>query len=132
MLYLAFAECQYSQRRIHASAGRPSEGDRLLTSNAIEVETMLSFLQEWLNLRRPGQDIFHTPMGYICQGLTLRGDHTFFSSPVGAEIGANVNGDMFYASSTYDVEGSDSASDGEAIFVDQIEEENESGNDGDE
>jgi hypothetical protein len=37
------------------------------------------FLQEWLALRRHGQDFTHTPMGYICQGKPLVSDHPFFS-----------------------------------------------------
>ncbi|KAJ5746831.1 uncharacterized protein N7511_008527 [Penicillium nucicola] len=126
--YLAFAECQDFQHRIHASSGRTSESDRLPKSTSIEVESILSFLQEWLNLRRPGQDISHTPMGYICQGLTLRSDHHFFASPAEAEISAIVNGDMVYAPCLlYDDEESDSVSDGEVTIVDQIvEEKNES------
>lgn len=43
------------------------------------VKRHLSFLYEWLSVRRQGQDISHTPMGYVCQGLQLRGDHPFFS-----------------------------------------------------
>lgn len=42
-------------------------------------EGLLTFLQEWLAFRRQGQDISHTPMGYICQGLPLRSDHAFWS-----------------------------------------------------
>ncbi|KAJ6027407.1 uncharacterized protein N7446_003999 [Penicillium canescens] len=129
-LYFAFAECQDLQRRIYASSGRPSEGDRLSTRNSIEVTTTLAFLQEWLNPRRPGQDISHTPMEYICQGLTPRDNHPFFSTPTGAEICVNPNGDVCHASCpTYNDEESDGASDGEVIIVDQImEEENDSGN----
>jgi hypothetical protein len=37
------------------------------------------FLQEWLALRRRGQDFTHTPVGYICQGKVLDADHPFFS-----------------------------------------------------
>ncbi|KAJ9485044.1 hypothetical protein VN97_g8318 [Penicillium thymicola] len=130
-LYFAFAECQYLRRRIHACSGRPSEVENLPTSNSVEMEITLAFLQEWLSLRRPGQDISHTPMGYICQGLTLWADHPFFSTSTGAELGTNVDNDVFYASChTYNNEESDSASDGEVIIVDQIvEEENESGED---
>ncbi|CAG8139779.1 unnamed protein product, partial [Penicillium nalgiovense] len=130
-LYFAFAECQYLRRRIHACSGRPSEVENLPTSNSVDMEITLAFLQEWLSLRRPGQDISHTPMGYICQGLTLRADHPFFSTSTGAELGTNVDNDVFYASChTHNNEESDSASDGEVIIVDQIvEEENESGED---
>ncbi|KUL85151.1 hypothetical protein ZTR_06218 [Talaromyces verruculosus] len=38
----------------------------------------LAFLNEWLATRRQGQDITHTPMGYVCQGRKLRSDHPFF------------------------------------------------------
>lgn len=43
---------------------------------------MLDFLGEWLSLRRQGQDITHTPMGYVCQGWQLRSDHPFFARRV--------------------------------------------------
>ncbi|ATZ54876.1 hypothetical protein BCIN_11g01980 [Botrytis cinerea B05.10] len=39
----------------------------------------LTFLQEWLSIRRKGQDFSHTPMGYICQGKVLTETHPFFS-----------------------------------------------------
>ncbi|KAI9858561.1 MAG: hypothetical protein M1813_007366 [Trichoglossum hirsutum] len=38
----------------------------------------LSFLQEWLAVRRKGQDFVHTPMGYVCHGRQLRASHPFF------------------------------------------------------
>jgi hypothetical protein len=41
---------------------------------------MLLFLQEWLALRRHGQDISHTPMGYVCQGCRIHHNHPFFST----------------------------------------------------
>jgi hypothetical protein len=41
----------------------------------------LAFLQEWLAIRRKGQDFAHTPMGFICQGkLLLESRHFFFFS----------------------------------------------------
>jgi hypothetical protein len=43
-------------------------------------DTTLLFVQEWLALRRHGQDISHTPMGYVCQGWRIRHDHPFFST----------------------------------------------------
>jgi hypothetical protein len=132
-LYFAFAECQDLQRRIHAGSGRPSEGEQLPTNNSDEVETTLAFLQEWLNLRRPGQDISHTPMGYICQGLTLHNDHPFFSTSTGAEICTKVDNDIFYASCpTNDDEESDISSDGAVNTVDQIVEVEKKTGEGDE
>jgi hypothetical protein len=44
----------------------------------------LTFMQEWLSLRRKGQDFAQTPMGYICQGKVLKADHPFFSKVEGA------------------------------------------------
>ena len=38
----------------------------------------LTFLQEWLAVRRKGQDFTHTPMGYVCQGKPLAANHPFF------------------------------------------------------
>ena len=46
-------------------------------SNASATK-MTSFLLEWLSLRRKGQDIMHTPVGYICQGRALDSGHSFF------------------------------------------------------
>ncbi|KAF1847270.1 uncharacterized protein K460DRAFT_332087 [Cucurbitaria berberidis CBS 394.84] len=40
--------------------------------------TMIPFLLEWLCLRRKGQDIMHTPIGYACQGRPLHSGHAFF------------------------------------------------------
>ncbi|THC92491.1 hypothetical protein EYZ11_008029 [Aspergillus tanneri] len=63
----------------------PSLLDRLQLDPEDSLKTMealarghFNFLQEWLSLRRQGQDISHTPMGYICQGWRLRSDHPFF------------------------------------------------------
>ncbi|EEP77434.1 predicted protein [Uncinocarpus reesii 1704] len=39
----------------------------------------LAFLQDWLSLKRRGQEFTHTPMGYVCQGKPLHKDHPFFS-----------------------------------------------------
>lgn len=38
----------------------------------------LTFMQEWLAIRRRGQDFVHTPMGFLTQGKTLHEDHPFF------------------------------------------------------
>lgn len=51
------------------------------------VSKPLTFLQEWLSVRRRGQDFAHTPMGYICQGKPLNSDHPFFGGvPIRNEI----------------------------------------------
>ena len=46
----------------------------IFTKNPIE------FLLEWLTLRRKGQEIMHTPMGYICQARSLHEGLPFFAS----------------------------------------------------
>lgn len=58
----------------------PGETDRVAKGGQVKSFTAkpLSFLQEWLALRRKGQDFTHTPMGYVCQGKTLTETHPFF------------------------------------------------------
>lgn len=38
----------------------------------------LTFLQEWLAVRRHGQEFVHTPMGFLTQGKPLHANHPFF------------------------------------------------------
>lgn len=51
------------------------------TSSELNAPTtrLIGFLIEWLSLRRKGQDIMHTPIGYVCQGRPLNSEHPFFS-----------------------------------------------------
>lgn len=42
------------------------------------VSRPLTFLQEWLAVRRRGQDFAHSPMGFMAQGKMLQEDHPFF------------------------------------------------------
>lgn len=44
------------------------------------IKRPLTFLQEWLAVRRKGQDFTHTPMGYICQGKGMSESHPFFNN----------------------------------------------------
>jgi len=37
-------------------------------SSGVFISKPLNFMQEWLALRRKGQDFAHTPMGHVCQG----------------------------------------------------------------
>lgn len=50
-------------------------------SSGLDAPTtrVVGFLIEWLSLRRKGQDIMHTPIGYVCQGRPLNREHGFFS-----------------------------------------------------
>jgi hypothetical protein len=69
-LYLQYEECAPLVKYIdNASMNRRSD--------ATATET-ISFILEWLSLRRRGQDIMHTPLGYVCQGRPLGIEHAFF------------------------------------------------------
>ena len=46
----------------------------------ISTKNPVDFLLEWLTVCRKGQDIMHTPMGYICQGRPLHESHPFFAA----------------------------------------------------
>ncbi|KAK6591814.1 hypothetical protein H4I96_12091 [Botrytis cinerea] len=47
---------------------------------SIFTKNPIDFLLEWLTLRRKGQEIMHTPMGYICQARSLHEGLPFFAS----------------------------------------------------
>lgn len=66
-LYAGFDECTALRRYMESPDGAA------LSANPA------GFLLEWLALRRKGQDITHTPMGYVCQGWRLRKDHHLFA-----------------------------------------------------
>ncbi|EMT66903.1 hypothetical protein FOC4_g10003439 [Fusarium odoratissimum] len=44
------------------------------------TKSPLTFLQEWLAVRRRGQDFAHSPMGFVSQGKRLQEDHVFFKA----------------------------------------------------
>ncbi|KAF4624821.1 hypothetical protein G7Y89_g13348 [Cudoniella acicularis] len=52
----------------------------------------LTFVHEWMAIRRKGLDFANTPMGYLCQGKILTPDHPFFAKPevLAQEDGAQV------------------------------------------
>ncbi|KAE8311556.1 hypothetical protein BDV41DRAFT_578450 [Aspergillus transmontanensis] len=60
------------------------------------VRSQLNFLQDWLTLRRQGQDISHTLMGYVCQGSRLRPDHPFFLARKAVEEIEDTDRRLFY------------------------------------
>ncbi|KEY64737.1 hypothetical protein S7711_05391 [Stachybotrys chartarum IBT 7711] len=49
-----------------------------ITAHQAFVSKPLTFLQEWLALRRRGQDFVNSPMGFVAQGKLLQQDHAFF------------------------------------------------------
>ncbi|KAK6334542.1 hypothetical protein TWF730_003756 [Orbilia blumenaviensis] len=52
--------------------------ESLMAEAVVFTGRPLSFLQEWLTLKRKGQDFLHTPMGYLCQSKALLPSHPFF------------------------------------------------------
>lgn len=55
----------------------PNEGIKRLTDKP------LTFIQEWLDVRRRGQDFVHSPMGFVSQGKLLQENHAFFNQATG-------------------------------------------------
>lgn len=76
----------------HSAEAGPSSHNEILTQDPT------NFLLDWLTLRRKGQDIMHTPMGFICQGRSLSESHPFFAvrgaekNIVVPELGAESRG----------------------------------------
>jgi hypothetical protein len=69
-LYVEYEECAPLVEYIdHAS---------MIWSSDATTRGTISFILEWLSLRRRGQDIMHTPLGYVCQGRPLSVEHAFF------------------------------------------------------
>lgn len=65
-MYANFSECTAFKNYLASS-----DGAGFSTNPA-------DFLLDWLTLRRKGQDVLQTPVGYVCQGRQLREDHFFF------------------------------------------------------
>ncbi|KAF9883007.1 hypothetical protein FE257_004347 [Aspergillus nanangensis] len=61
--------------------GTDNPRDRRAPSLAPSAATSpLGFLLEWLAIRRQGQDVSNTPMGYVCRGWDLHAEHAFFQT----------------------------------------------------
>ena len=75
-LYMKFAECTLLMKYLHLADETPQSGSDQQAD--IFTQNPTNFLLEWLALRRMGQDITHTPIGYICQGRLLHESHHFF------------------------------------------------------
>ena len=79
-LYFDFDEYQTMSRYVGLVDLTQDEEDSTLdrTSNVPLTAKPTAFLQEWLTVRRKGQDFTHTPMGYLCNGKPLLSTHPFF------------------------------------------------------
>ncbi|KAI1930837.1 hypothetical protein LOZ65_001413 [Ophidiomyces ophidiicola] len=84
-LYFQYPDYRILQDHLRLGQERNQDGesdtavDRPSRTPHIPDKKTLDFLQEWATLRRQGQDLTHTPMGYVCQGWEIRNDHPFFA-----------------------------------------------------
>jgi hypothetical protein len=81
-LYFPFAEyaplMKYLQLSDKSNGEEAALGTNVRSRASVFTKTPITFLHDWLTLRRRGQNIMHTPMGYVCQRRPLRSDHPFF------------------------------------------------------
>lgn len=61
-------ECAPQQDQVH-----------LPVRSSTEAARSMAFLQDWLVVRRKGQEFTHTPIGFICENKALVAQHPFFS-----------------------------------------------------
>ncbi|KAL4745958.1 hypothetical protein BDW72DRAFT_198161 [Aspergillus terricola var. indicus] len=88
-LYFSFSEYEDVSNPLYSLTRNPGMKDESLDS---WTKNRLNFLQEWLAIRRQGQDITDTPMGYICQNWPLRREHPFFATRSAQTEGVNALG----------------------------------------
>ena len=106
---------------------RVGDGSRELEKKTFS-EKPLAFLQEWLAVRRKGQDFTYTPKGYICQGKILTANHPFFA--VTAARGDNLmDKDVAMGNDNLPMGGHDSGAGLIEIEEDEEEEKEEEGSD---
>lgn len=91
-LYFNFEEyedlCSFLGVRNRKTGCGTADSDQTFTAKP------LSFLQQWLSVRRRGQDFTHTPVGYICQGKTLSAEHPFFRSDAAGTLKDKVDNEI--------------------------------------
>jgi hypothetical protein len=79
-LYINFPECAILIKYLQLPENTSTEGPKgNIKHVGISAKNPVDFLLEWLTVCRKGQDIMHTPMGYICQGRPLHENHPFFA-----------------------------------------------------
>ncbi|KAF3909914.1 hypothetical protein ABW21_db0200578 [Orbilia brochopaga] len=75
-LYFAYDHVGALREYLRLDSGEVEDDEA--RAGAIFTNRPLSFLQEWLTLKRKGQDFLHTPMGHLCQSKELLSTHPFF------------------------------------------------------
>ena len=78
-LYMGYEECVSLLRYI--------DDVSLDTRSDATTTEKIGFILEWTSLRRKGQDIMHTPLGFVCQGRPLVVEHAFFVTDHAADSG---------------------------------------------
>ena len=81
-LYMSFEECEAISEYLTQS----SSGPGVMKREPPFGERSMTFMQEWLAVRRKGQEYTHTPLGYIVQSRKLVRDHPFFRRPLEQSI----------------------------------------------
>jgi hypothetical protein len=81
---LAFLGVRHTAGHIEIGSDEDEELDDTIIPTNVDCPKVfarkpLTFLQEWLAIRRQGQNFDQTPMGFICQGKVLSQSHHFFS-----------------------------------------------------
>lgn len=80
-LYIDFPECAPLMKYLELAENIGTDAPQSKFEHiGIRTKNPVEFLLEWLTICRKGQDIMHTPMGYICQGRPLRESHPFFAA----------------------------------------------------
>ena len=69
-----------NERSTQANTSDPSspQPDTSLPKHRLLASNIEAFLNQWLTNRRKGQEVAHTPMGYVAQGKPLDSTHPFF------------------------------------------------------
>ncbi len=81
---LSYLGVEEQTGRIREADDSEEESDVMKGSANINIEAKklsqkpLAFLQDWLAIRRKGQDFAQSPMGFICGGKVLTESHAFF------------------------------------------------------
>jgi hypothetical protein len=81
---LEFLGLRHTAGHIEVGSDEDKELDDTVVQTNVEHPKVfsrkpLTFLQEWLAIRRKGQNFDQTPMGFVCQGKVLLKSHYFFS-----------------------------------------------------
>lgn len=115
-------------RRGGTTGGCASQQDpvQLPVRSAKQSAKSVAFLQDWLAVKRKGQEFAHTPMGFMCENKALVAQHPFFaripteSSPKGSTDDPEAN--LIAPTSNLGFQECSSADDSETSSIDEGDE----------